>query len=105
MLARSSPACRRLQAIDTMPLHRGWTVGCTESNTGLLLPPFGAVVVDGPSTGQLHHAVVYPSRVHAKASVRSGGGAADLTTLVGQPLIWARVGLSLSRARKGSAAP
>ena len=31
-------------------------------NTGLFLPPFGYVVVDGLSTGQLHHAVVYPSR-------------------------------------------
>ena len=31
-------------------------------NTGLSSPPFGAVVVDGLSTGQLHHAVVYPSR-------------------------------------------
>ena len=43
-------------------LYRGWTAGCMEPNAGLLLPPFGAVVVDGLSTGQLHHAVVYPSR-------------------------------------------
>ena len=49
--------------------YRGWTAACTEPNTGLFLPPFGYVVVDGLITGQLHHAVVYPSRAACYTSL------------------------------------
>ena len=53
--------------------YRGWTAGCTVLNTGLFLPPFGAVVVDGLSAGQLHHVVVYPPRAHAILDRVCGG--------------------------------